>query len=122
MKRWVTLGMYSLFAQAKRVDWDKLFDLLKGSGVFTGVSLHLLSPWGQHPTDPFYPWPYGGTKFNMLKRNQEWLDMLKDVLSTGLKEGIDFELCFNDRYFINKWIKYLPFKAHPFRDNNIGVD
>jgi hypothetical protein len=114
--------MYALFAQGNRLNWDKVLDEVKASNVFSGLSLHLLSPWGQHPNEAFYPWPYEGSKFNLLKVNQEWYATLKGMLLAVMHRGMDVELCLNDRYFINKWIKYLPFKAHPFRNNNIGID
>lgn len=122
MKRWVTFGMYALFAQGNRNNWDKILDKVKTSEPFTGLSLHLDTPWAQHPAEPFYPWPYKNGKFLLTKVNQEWYSVLMSVLLSGLSRGLDFELCFNTRYFINKWIKYLPFKAHPFRNNNIGLD
>jgi hypothetical protein len=122
MKRWITFGMYSMFAQGKRIDWDKILDEVKASNVFSGLSLHLLSPWGQHPDEAFYPWPFQGNKFNLTKVNSEWYATLKVMLLALLHRGMDVELGLGDRYFINKWIKYLPFKPHPFRNNNIGID
>lgn len=120
MKKWFTFGIYAFFAKGHLVDWEKVIADLKTSG-FTGLSLHIISPWAQNWKKPFFPWLWDGTKFLLNKKNPLWWSTLREVIRLFRKNGMDLELCLFDRYFQlgSSWSNKIKF--HPFRNNNIGV-
>jgi len=116
--RHITFGMYSLFCQSWNLDFSKIIADLKAS-KFTGLSLHLNSPWGQHPDQPDFWWPYDGDSFTLTAKNKPKYKRLFEFVDLLFANDLDLELCLLDQYHTRGW--KTPLRVHPFRDNNVGV-
>lgn len=126
--RWLTFGYYSLFgaSDSGTPDYETFAeDVCKSN--FTGVSVHLLSPWdklkGGMPKADDWPFTFKGGKFDTTKINPFWQTKFGRFLDAFGKRGLDVEVSFVDQYCCTSGLnKYLPQQYHPFRQNNIGID
>lgn len=127
--RWLTFGYYSMFAASdpsKMPNYDGFAEDVCQS-LFTGVSVHLLSPWdklpGGTPAVDDWPFTFRNGRFDVTKINPFWVAKLNRFLDAFGKHGLDVEISFLDQYCCTPGLnKYLPQQYHPFRQNNIGVN